>query len=110
MWAGHRVGRVSGKTESKDVPCVGGREINGSLPIPALGPIQLPSLDPCRPQAKSFHATDWLIFNSLSTHLKHEKSYLSLNFTKPLLNYGSPFKMIAVALKSKDAVTLITIQ
>ena len=48
-WAGGRVGRVSGKTESKDVPCVGGRETNGCLPIPALGPIQLPSLDPCRP-------------------------------------------------------------
>ena len=46
---GRRVGRMSGKTESRDVPRVGGRKTNWCLPIPALGPIQLPSLDPWRP-------------------------------------------------------------
>ena len=37
------MGRVSGKTESKDAPSDGGRETNVCLPIFALGPFHLPS-------------------------------------------------------------------
>lgn len=42
--AGLRVGRVSGKMESKDAPSDGRKKTNMCLPTLALGPFHLPSL------------------------------------------------------------------